>query len=299
LDWPATNFGNRVADLSDFESGGIPRDAVPAVDQPLFARVDRLHPAPSDKEPVVSVSVNGDARAYPLFMLMWHEVVNDTVGGVPIVVTYCAPCNSGMVFERRVDDRAVSFRNTGLVHRGNRVLYDDETESWWQQFDGRALLGDRTGLVLETVAARHEAWSDFRSVHPDGMVFVPDDWHSKAYGTTAFPGYDTAAGMPYDGQYHGPGSPMIRVVAVAGLSEAWSFEHVRRHGVVRSGDIEISWQAGQASALDTERIDRGRDVGTVIVERRLTDGSREAVPYMVPFAFAYLRFYPDAKINHP
>ena len=106
----------------------------------------------SETEPVIGLVVNGDARAYPLKILIWHEIVNDTVGGVPVTVTYCPLCNSAIVFERTVDGRVLDFGTTGKLRNSDLVMYDRQTESWWQQFSGTAIVGAMTGTKLDDPA---------------------------------------------------------------------------------------------------------------------------------------------------
>jgi len=279
-------------------SGGPPKDGIPSIDDPMFSSVAHTNPAPADTDPVLSVEIGGQARAYPLSVLIWHEIVNDTIAGVPVAVTFCPLCNSGIVFDRRVDGKVTSFGTTGKLRHSDLVMYDRATQSWWQQFDGTAIIGERTGTTLKTVPSRLESWADFAARNPRGMVLVPDDPGGRAYGRNPYVGYDSSTRpFLYDGSYTGPGSPMMRVVAIDGLNEAWSLGLIRSAGTVRAGDLEISWRAGQTSALDAREISKGRDVGTVTVERLTDDGQRQAVVYFVPFAFAFAAFHQGGVIH--
>ncbi len=130
-----TDFTRTSVDLAEIRNV-IPRDGIPAINGPLFvpaaADVDLV-----DREPVIGLVVNGDARAYPLRIMMWHEIANDVVGGVPVAVTYCPLCNTAIVFERAVNGVALDFGVTGKLRFSDLVMYDRQTESWWQQFSGR------------------------------------------------------------------------------------------------------------------------------------------------------------------
>lgn len=298
-EWPATDFSRHTVPLREITSGGPPRDGIPPIDQPRFEPVGRLSAPLAPTEPVMSVEIDGDARAYPLAILVWHEVVNDTVGGVPLAVTYCPLCNSGIVYRRTVAGEVTSFGTTGKLMNSNLVMYDRATESWWQQFDGTAIVGARAGMRLEALPARLESLREFRARHPDGLVLVPNVPGLRAYGRNPYIGYDSAA-MPflYRGDYDGPGAPLMRVVTVEGRAEAWSFEFLRAVGRVEAGDLVIAWRPGQGSALDAPSIAGGRDVGTVTVQRRLPDGTLTDAVYHVPFAFAFRAFNPDAPIRH-
>lgn len=298
-EWPRTDFSAHAVPFDEILSGGPPKDGIPSIDKPRLEHISELLTPPLPNEPVMSVEIGGEARAYPLSVLVWHEIVNDTVGGVPVAVTYCPLCNSGVVFRREVDGAVTTFGTTGKLRHSDLVMYDRATESWWQQFDGRAIVGVRTGDQLARVPSRMESFREFRERHPDGLVLVPNDPVYRDYGRNPYLGYDSAA-MPflYRGEYDGPGSPLMRVVAVPGHDEAWSFDFLQEVLKVEIGDLVIRWNPGQVSALDRDRIAEGRDVGTVTVQRRLPTGALEDVAYSVPFAFAFRAFNPDAPIRH-
>ncbi len=288
--WPKTDFGKHSIEFSEIISGGLPKDGIPSIDRPEFkpvAEADHLEAT----EPVIGLVVNGDARAYPLAILIWHEIVNDTVGGVPVSITYCPLCNSAVVFDRRVAGEATEFGATGKLRNSDLVMYDRVTESWWQQFLGEAIVGERTGTLLKALPARLEAWERFAKRHPDGQVLVPSNPFMRRYGANPYAGYDGSR-FPflYMGDYPDNIEPMARVVAVE--NEAWSLELVRRKGRVESGDLVLTWEAGQNSALDASTIARGRDVGNVVVQRRGAEGLKD-VPYDVTFAFVFHAFRPE------
>ena len=180
-----TNFDARSIDLNEITSGGPPKDGIPPIDDPVFeplASVNNL----ADTEPVVSIIINGDARAYPLQVLMWHEIVNDTVGGVPVSVTFCPLCNAAVAFDRRLDDMVLDFGTTGRLRNSDLVMYDRQTESWWQQFLGEAIVGDLTGRTLKMIPSRLESFARFRDRAPEGKVLVPNDPGMRRYGANPY-----------------------------------------------------------------------------------------------------------------
>ncbi|MBK0400845.1 DUF3179 domain-containing protein [Limibaculum sp. M0105] len=298
-EWPRTDFTRSEVAFDEIRSGGPPRDGIPSIDAPRFAVLGSMARPPLPNEPVMSLEIAGDARAYPLSVLMWHEIVNDEVGGVPVAVTYCPLCNSGIVFRRVVAGEVTTFGTTGKLRHSDLVMYDRATESWWQQFEGRAILGARAGDVLAALPARLESFAQFATRHPDGTVLLPPAPGLRDYGRNPYVGYDRLA-VPflYDGTYDGPGSPLMRVVAVPGRAEAWSLDHLRARGRLEVDDLVLTLQPGQASALDSARIAEGRDVGTVTVERIGPGGTRGIVVHHVPFAFAFRAFNPGAPIHH-
>ena len=292
--WPKTDFSKTSVDFSEILSGGPPKDGIPSIDDPKFAAVSAITDLAAT-EPVVGLAVNGDARAYPLRILTWHEIVNDVVGGVPVIVTYCPLCNSAIVYDRRIDGRAVEFGTTGKLRHSDLVMYDRETESWWQQFLGEAIVGARTGARLTALPARLESWEKFKSRHPDGQVLIPNNPEMRAYGANPYVGYDGAAApFLYAGDMPVGIEPMARVVAVG--DQAWSLELLRREKRIESGDLVLTWAAGQNSALDTRAISQGRDVGNVLVQRTGAGGPQD-IAYDVTFAFVFHAFHPQGILH--
>ncbi|WPZ34369.1 DUF3179 domain-containing protein [Thalassobaculum sp. OXR-137] len=288
--WPRTDFSQHSVPLNEIASGGPGRDDIPPIDRPVFADVTTGFAGVAPTEPVVSVAIAGDARAYPLRILIWHEIVNDTVGGVPVAVTYCPLCNTAIVFDRRVEGRPLDFGTTGNIRNSGLIMYDRQTESWWQQYTGEGIVGAMTGEQLRSVPARLESAERFAERHAGGKVLIPNDPEARPYGINPYKGYDT---MPvpflYDGDMPKGLDPMARVVVIGDM--AWSLAMLREKGWWSDGDLMITWEPGQNSALDTRKIAEGRDIGNVVVTRDGTDVTHE-----ITFAFVFHAFRPDGKI---
>ncbi len=293
--WPQTDFTLASVDLGEIMSGGPPKDGIPPIDDPQFVPVSEETDL-VDTEPLISVSINGESRGYPLRILMWHEIVNDEVGGVPITVTFCPLCNTALVFDRRVDGQVLDFGTSGNLRNSDLVMYDRQTESWWQQFLGEAIVGSMTGTVLDLIPARIESLALFRGRFPDGQVLVPNDRRMRSYGTNPYAFYDESRRpFLYNGELPDGIPALSRVVKIG--KEAWSLELVRSRGTIETDDgLIITWQAGQNSALGDRTISEGKDVGNVAVQRNTDEGLRD-VPYSVDFAFAFHSFHPEAPIH--
>ena len=293
--WPNTDFTIASVDLGEIMSGGPPRDGIPPIDQPEFVAVAEETEL-ADTEPLISISINGDARGYPLRILMWHEIVNDEVGGMPVTVTFCPLCNTALVFDRRVDGQVLDFGTSGNLRNSDLVMYDRQTESWWQQFLGEAIVGSMTGTVLELVPARIESFARFRARFPGGQVLVPNNRNFRRYGTNPYAFYDDSRRpFLYSGKLPEDVPPLSRVVTIG--KEAWSLDFVRERGTIRTDSgVIITWEAGQNSALGDDTISEGKDVGNVVVQRPTEDGLLD-VPYSVDFAFAFHAFYPESPIH--
>jgi len=290
-EWPNTDFSrSSVTDWSEILSGGPPKDGIPALSDPKFRKAtteSRIKP----REPVITVEINGQTpRAYPIRYLTWHEIVNDKIGNVPVAVTFCPLCNSGMVFDRRVGGKLRQFGVSGKLRNSDMVMYDVETESWWQQAIGTGIVGAHRGDVLKQLPSWMESWAEFKARNPQGLVMDEPDW-SRAYGRNPYVSYDSS-GRPflYSGELPPHGiPPLMRVVRVG--KRAWPISRLRAEGEVREADLVISWGAGQASALDARTIGDGKDVGTV----RVRDGSGRDVAHDVMFAFAFHAFFPRGR----
>lgn len=292
--WPDTDFSKTSVEFSEIRSGGPPKDGIPPIDRPKFVLQAEYRGA-GESEPVIAFARDGDARAYPLRILIWHEIVNDVVGGVPVSVTYCPLCNSAIVFDRRVDGKALDFGTTGKLRNSDLVMYDRQTESWWQQFTGDGIVGEMTGRRLRMLPARVESLSRFRARFPDGAVLVPTDPRMRPYGVNPYVGYDTSARpFLYDGDLPGGIAPLAYVVRVG--DEAWPLETLRAKGRIVSEDLVLSWSSGRNSALDEREIGKGRDIGNVVVQRRTPEGLKEEV-HDLTFAFVFHAFIEGGTLH--
>jgi hypothetical protein len=301
--WKKTDFSKTRVTWDEILSGGPAKDGIPSIDNPIFESAAAKTEL-TERDPVIGLAIGSDARAYPLRILTWHEIVNDTVGGVPVTVTYCPLCNSAIVFDRRADGMVLDFGTTGKLRNSDLVMYDRQTESWWQQFTGEAIVGSLVGTELKMLPARLESFAEFKARHPEGRVLVPNNPRLRDYGRNPYVGYDGGA-APYpflfQGEYPKDVEAMARVVVIRqppGKPRAVTLDLLRRKGRLELGDgIELDWRAGQSSALDHWDIAQGRDVGTVTAFKTDDSGNRVEIPYDVTFAFAVFAFHPDVAIR--
>ncbi|MCC1493392.1 DUF3179 domain-containing protein [Cognatishimia sp. F0-27] len=288
-EWPETNFEKTsIKNWVEILSGGPPKDGIPAIDDPQFVEIDQKSGI-GGMEPVITVKI-GDARAraYPIRYLTWHEIVNDTVGGVPVAVTFCPLCNSALTFDRRAAGRVLSFGVSGKLRNSDMIMYDRETQSWWQQAIGEAIVGELTGTELTLMASWMESWDQFKAAHPDGLVMAEPPWN-RSYGRNPYRNYDSSQRpFLYSGELPPHDIPaLMRVVRVE--DRAWPMDRLAREGTISEAGVTVSWRPGQASALDDGTIARGRDVGSV----RVRNAQGRDVPHDVMFAFAFHAFWPD------
>jgi len=275
-----TDFSKASVDLGDFLGGGPPKDGIPAIDDPRFETIEATRGWLSDHSPVVSLDTGGESRAYPLAILMWHEIVNDVHGGVPVVVTFCPLCNTALAFERRHDGTTFDFGTTGNLRYSDLVMYDRQTESWWQQATGEAIVGTLTGTRLTFLPAQIVSLGAWAALHPDGEVLSRETGHRRDYGRNPYVGYDAVDQNPFlfDGVVDGRLAPMERVVTIGEGHDAraFPFSELRKVGVATSSvagePVVVFWSPGTASALDASDIDAGQDVGATGVFRPVVDG---------------------------
>jgi len=294
-----TDFSKTSIKFAEILSGGPPKDGIPSIDQPIFKPV-AANTDVGGKEPVVSLAIDGDARAYPLRILIWHEIVNDTIAGMPVTVTYCPLCNSAIAFDRRVDGQTLDFGTTGKLRNSDLVMYDRATESWWQQFTGEAIVGEMLGKSLKMLPARLESLGQFKTRHPDGKILVPNNPTMRRYGQNPYVGYDSAAKpFLYSGSMPEGINPMARVVAIrnADTSFAVALSLLREKRTLAHAGVTLTWQPGQNSALDTQNIGSGRDVGTVSAFIAGANDATTPIPYDVTFAFVFHAFHPNRTIR--
>lgn len=235
-----TDFSRRTISYSEVLSGGPPKDGIPAIDEPAFIGVDDADQWLAEVEPVVLVRVGNEARAYPIQILMWHEIVNDNLGGRSLLVTFCPLCNSAIAFDRGLGGRILDFGTTGRLRFSNLIMYDRQSESWWQQATGEAIAGDYAGSQLSFHPAAIISWAAFKASYPDGTVLSRQTGYSRAYGNNPYLGYDDIKQVPF--LYRGqptPGqlAPMVRVLTLELAGEAVAYPYAVLADVMVVNDL--------------------------------------------------------------
>jgi hypothetical protein len=260
-----------LIDPDHLVAGGPPPDGIPPIDDPQFQAVGEVDWL-EEHEPLLSLTVGGETRGYPLQVMTWHEIVNDTVGGIPVAVTYCPLCNSGVAFERRVGERLLDFGTSGMLYADNLVMYDRKTESLWPQLTGQASVGVLTGTQLEAIPTGVVGWDQFLTAHPDALVLTRQTGHVRDYGRNPYVGYDEPTGgllvEPPGGR--DPRLPVkTRVVGISQNGDAVAVVRVRVAEAavltvsVGGRDLLVWHRTGQRSALDNGQIAEGQDIGTI------------------------------------
>jgi len=270
----STDWSRIVIDPSEILSGGPPKDGIPALNNPDFVPASEAVWL-GEKEPLILIRTAGEDKAYPLQILAWHEIVNDTVGGIPVAVTWCPLCNTTVVFKRETGGRILDFGTTGRLRFSNLLMYDRQTESWWQQADGRAVIGEYAGTELDLYPAVVVSWKEVRDL-PGVKVLSRRTGFSRPYGKNPYGGYDSPANVPFlldrisRNTLAGEENQLMDRVLLIPSEEGdivLSYSELERDRVIQpeGTDLVVFWTPGTASALDAQQIADGRDVGTANV----------------------------------
>ena len=273
-----TDFSRHSVPLTEIMSGGPPKDGIPAIDKPEFVSVSSADKWLEPKEPVILFERDGEARAYPLQILIWHEIANDTVAGLPVAITFCPLCHTAIAFDRRAAGRVLDFGTTGRLRFSDLVMYDRQTESWWQQATGEAIVGTLTGTRLVPLPAQIVSWDTFKQAFPGGRVLSRHTGYSRPYGRNPYAGYDNIDSSPF--LYSGPKDPRLRpmervvTVSIGADDVAYPFSVLEQVRVVNDSvggrAIAVFFETGVTSALDQASIVGSREIGTAaVLDRRL------------------------------
>ncbi len=276
-----TDFSKHTVPLEEIVSGGPPKDGIRSIDRPKFINARDADRWLDDREPVVLVNKDGVAKAYPLQILIQHEIVNDIVGQTPVTVTYCPLCNTAISFDRRFDGRLLDFGTTGRLRHSDLIMYDRQTETWWQQAVGEGIVGEYAGRKLTFIASPLVSWKTFKENFPEGQVLSRDTGLGRNYGRNPYEYYDRGDG-PWRQFFFGrpdsrlPAMERVAAVEIDGESVAFSFAALRKKRVIAEQvggtPVVAFWAPGTASAVDNSRVARGRDVGSSGVFDRRLDG---------------------------
>jgi hypothetical protein len=280
LNSPAhSSFPEPLVDLNRILSGGPPPDGIPPIDNPIFQTASTVDWIECN-EPVLSLAVDGETRAYPVQILTWHEIVNDTFDDLAVTVSYCPLCNSALAYKRDLGDRVVTFGTSGRLFNSSLVMYDRETESLWTHFNGTAVVGTLHGTELELLPMQTTSWSSFLQANPDGLVLTRETGHNRRYGQNPYSGYDDVTTSPF--LFDGDSDPRLpakeRIVGIRRNddSAAIVLESLSSVGVLATevdGDLLSVWHLpGTATALEGSSVAGGRDIGAVGVYLPIVDG---------------------------
>lgn len=277
-----TDGQKHIIPLDKIKGGGPPKDGIPSIDDPKFTEISGSQFV-SDSDVVIGLEINGDARAYPLFILVWHEIVNDVVGGTPVAVTYCPLCYTNQVFERIVNGNEVEFGTSGKLYQSNLLMYDRWTDSYWSQGLGMAVTGKLSGIQLKTIPFDVITWGDWKKLHPDSLVLTTDTGHLRSYATDPYGDYyaDPRIIFPVDNmddRMHP--KEIILGFHEDGIYKAYKQNDVELHNVINDNIGETSLMLVSLFSQNSRAFDRnlnGEILQFQYVDGKITDAKTESV----------------------
>lgn len=265
-------------------SGGPPKDGIPSIDNPQFISVSEANKFLNDKELVLGINFNSDKRAYPFQVLVWHEIVNDIVGGKPVVVTYCPLCGTGIAFDRTINGEAVQFGVSGLLYNSDLVMYDRKTDTLWQQVTGKAIIGQLTGVKLKQLPLDTLNWEEWKSLHPDTKVLSQETGYNRQYGRNPYEDYETSKSLYFPVENEDKSLHPKEVIY--GIEISNKFKAYREEDLKTLKKIE-----DKIDKIDI--IIQRNDSGIVKVINK--DTNEEIVPVR-SFWFAWFAFHPETDL---
>ena len=275
-----TDFSRHTVPYAEIFSGGVGRDGIPPIDNPLFESVAEASEWLAPLEPVIALEVDGVAKAYPLQILTRHEIVNDQIGDTPVTVTFCPLCNSAIVFDRRLNGVVYDFGVSGNLRNSDLIMWDRQTQSWWQQLTGEGIVGTLAGERLTFLSSQLVAWETYADAYPESEVLSRATGFPRSYGTNPYPGYDRLERPAF--LYFGedderlPPKERVAAVAIGDTFAAFPFRVLAEERVVNytigGRDVAVFYEPGTLSALDTTVIASARDVGATGVFDPVLDG---------------------------
>ena len=274
-----TNWNKRTIEFNELLSGGPPRDGIPPIDKPKFVDAFSAKSWIKDNEPVILVKIGKQVKAYPIQILIWHEIVNDVLADKSILISFCPLCNSTIVFNRVHKGNLYDFGTSGLLRNSDLVMYDRQSETLWQQFTGRAIVGDYAGEKLTMLPSSMISFKEYYTAYPKGLVLSKNTGFNRQYGNNPYVGYDDINNSPflYDNPIDKRLKPMRRVVSLVSneKAKAYPYDILKKQKVINDTfdgeQIVLFHKSGTVSALDSRKITNSKDVGSTAVFSAVLD----------------------------
>lgn len=279
------DLSNATIPVDEIHSGGPPRDGIPSIDKPRFEGVEAADRWLKAGDVVISLSLEGERRAYPLRILVWHEIVNDRFGERPVAVTYCPLCGTAMAFDARVDGSRRTFGVSGLLYNSDVLMYDRQTESLWSQLAMKAVSGPAEGTPLELLPSVHMEWGKWKETYPQGRVLSRKTGSSRNYGRTPYKSYEKTERLMFPARKYRDelkNKTWIVGLHLGDYSAAFPLGELKGAG-------EVEAKLGEQRL----RIHHDAEEGTVRAET-VPEGKR--IPTTRVYWFAWQAFYPETAL---
>ena len=282
--WNGFDVQDTLIPTAAIESGGPPRDGIPTIDQPHFTTAVEADWLQADDR-VLGIERNGVARAYPVAILNWHEIVNDIIGGEPITVTYCPLCGTGIAFKSVVSGRKLRFAVSGLLYNSDVLLYDRETKSLWSQIMGKAVTGQFKGVALQSIPMSHTTWQDWKKRFPGSVVLSRETGVKRDYTRNPYQGYASSRNVWFS--ISGQSNELHPKAWVVGVQRGKHYKAYPFDELARSNGIVREQLGGEEIVV---RYDVSSRSATV------TDQTGVEIPTVSAYWFAWYAFHPDTEV---
>ena len=278
------DLGKAKIPVEEIKDGGSPKDGIPSIDQPEFKKASAVKLEEGAR--VLGVKVNGVAKAYPVSIMNYHEIVNDDFAGQPVVVTYCPLCGSGIAFDAAIDGQAKTFGVSGLLYNSDVLLYDRQTESLWSQIMMQAISGPMAGKELQMLPTMNTSWGEWKKKYPDTWVLTENTGFQRDYSRSPYQGYEQSAQLYFDvahkdDRFH-PKESVIGI-EIDGQFKAYPFSELEKRKNSRFKDqfqgkeLLINYHPDSRSAT-------------------ITNEQGEELPALTTFWFAWYAFHPETEV---
>jgi len=278
------NLSDTLIPSSEIHHGGPPRDGIPAIDRPQFVKAVSADFLAEDDR-ILGMERNGTAKAYPIRILNYHEIVNDRFGEESVVVSFCPLCGTGMAFSSKVGGRTHSFGVSGLLYNSDVLLYDRETESLWSQIMRKAVSGKMKGADLNQLALTYTTWRDWRERHPDTLVLSTDTGFRRDYNRTPYEGYETTSRVFFPVSHVNPKyhpKELVIGLKIGNKTKVYPFAELSKGPSVVNDRF-----AGRTLKVEFDARNRNG---------RVVDQQGKEIPTTIAFWFAWVAFHPDTEV---
>ncbi|MDX2506862.1 MAG: DUF3179 domain-containing protein [Gammaproteobacteria bacterium] len=278
------DLSDSLINVQEIHHGGPAKDGIPAIDRPIYisaAQATSLMP----EDRILGLSINGIAKAYPIKILNYHEIVNDFFHDQPVVITYCPLCGSGVAYSAHINNINTTFGVSGLLYNSDVLLYDRETESLWSQLLSKAISGKQKGTELDMLALTHTSWQDWHKQYPDTLVLSEKTGFNRDYAHSPYGGYEKSRSLYFpvkrlNTQYH----PKEYVIGlkIAGQSKVYPFAELAK---IQSPHKDVFARHEIIVLFDAKN-----RTGKIL------DNNHKEIPTTISFWFAWMAFYPESVI---
>ena len=278
------DFSKHSIPVDEIKSGGPPKDGIPALLNPKLIPANQATYL-KDKDRVLGIAEGNEAKAYPIRILNWHEIVNDTINGRPILISYCPLCGTGMAFDPLINGKEYTFGVSGLLYNSDVLMYDHQTESLWSQIKQEAVTGPQTGTPLRLIFLLHTTWGEWRGEHPNTQVLSTDTGHFRNYSRDPYADYAQSSEVFFpvsrrNNRYHT--KEWVLGITIKGKAKAYAFSELAKQPTtfadsINGQKIEVHYNDESKTAFITD-----------------TEGS--PLPSITGFWFAWYAFYPDTVV---